>query len=133
MAHGFLRRLFEVFERCKTPVDVVTTSEVSVSVTIDDRAAAAGDRRGAVGIRRRSSAKHDMAIVCVVGDGLHDDPALVGQVLRVGRRRADAHGVAGGVAAEHHLRDSRSRPAARRSAAFTTSSSPPVPAPAGLA
>ena len=29
MAHGFLRRLFEVFERYKTPVDVVTTSEVT--------------------------------------------------------------------------------------------------------
>ena len=37
MAHGFLRRLFEVFERYKTPVDVITTSEVSVSVTVDDR------------------------------------------------------------------------------------------------
>ena len=36
MAHGFLRRLFEVFERYRTAVDVVTTSEVSVSVTIDD-------------------------------------------------------------------------------------------------
>src|SRR5436190_9635127 len=36
MAHGFLRRLFEVFERHKTAVDVVTTSEVSVSVTVDD-------------------------------------------------------------------------------------------------
>ena len=36
MAHGFLRRLFEVFETHRTPVDVVTTSEVSVSVTVDD-------------------------------------------------------------------------------------------------
>src|SRR5205085_712386 len=36
MAHGFLRRLFEVFERFKTAVDVVTTSEVSVSVTVED-------------------------------------------------------------------------------------------------
>jgi aspartate kinase len=36
MAHGFLRRLFQVFETYKTPVDVVTTSEVSVSVTVDD-------------------------------------------------------------------------------------------------
>ncbi|HSC28526.1 MAG TPA: aspartate kinase, partial [Vicinamibacterales bacterium] len=36
MAHGFLRRLFEVFERYQTAVDVVTTSEVSVSVTVDD-------------------------------------------------------------------------------------------------
>ena len=36
MAYGYLRRLFEVFERYRTPVDVVSTSEVSVSVTIDD-------------------------------------------------------------------------------------------------
>ena len=37
MAYGFLRRVFEVFERFRTAVDVVTTSEVSVSVTVDDR------------------------------------------------------------------------------------------------
>ncbi len=36
LAHGFLRRLFEVFERHRTAVDVVATSEISVSVTIDD-------------------------------------------------------------------------------------------------
>ena len=35
MAHGFLRRIFEVFDRYETPVDVVSTSEVSVSLTID--------------------------------------------------------------------------------------------------
>ncbi len=59
MAHGFLRRLFEVFERYKTPVDVVTTSEVSVSVTVDDRAPPAGNRGRAVGVRRRvARARH---------------------------------------------------------------------------
>ncbi|MFN4219994.1 MAG: aspartate kinase [bacterium] len=36
MAYGFLRKIFEVFERYKVPVDVITTSEVSVSLTIDD-------------------------------------------------------------------------------------------------
>src|SRR6266513_4497553 len=35
-AYGFLRGLFEVFERHQTVVDVVTTSEVSVSLTVDD-------------------------------------------------------------------------------------------------
>ena len=35
-AHGYMRRLFEVFERHQTSVDVVSTSEVSVSVTVDD-------------------------------------------------------------------------------------------------
>ena len=38
MAHGFLRRIFEVFDRHETPVDMVATSEVSVSLTIDNTA-----------------------------------------------------------------------------------------------
>lgn len=36
MAYGFLRRVFEVFEQYKTPIDMITTSEVAVSVTIDN-------------------------------------------------------------------------------------------------
>ncbi len=36
LAYGFLRKVFEVFERYKTPIDMITTSEVAVSVTIDD-------------------------------------------------------------------------------------------------
>jgi aspartate kinase len=81
MAHGYLRRLFEVFERWKTAVDVVTTSEVTVSVTIDDR------RRLPSIIEALSQfaevdAEHDMAIVCVVGEALQTDPQLIGQVLQ---------------------------------------------------
>ncbi|KPQ07855.1 MAG: aspartate kinase, partial [Algoriphagus marincola HL-49] len=36
LAYGFLRRVFEIFEKYKTPIDMITTSEVAVSVTIDD-------------------------------------------------------------------------------------------------
>ncbi len=36
LAHGFLRRVFEVFERYRTSIDMITTSEVAVSLTIDD-------------------------------------------------------------------------------------------------
>ena len=36
MAYGFLRKIFEVFEKYRTSIDVVTTSEVAVSVTIDN-------------------------------------------------------------------------------------------------
>ena len=36
LTYGFLRRVFEVFERYKTPIDMITTSEVAVSVTIDN-------------------------------------------------------------------------------------------------
>lgn len=36
LAHGFLRAVFEIFERYKTPIDMITTSEVAVSLTIDN-------------------------------------------------------------------------------------------------
>ncbi len=36
LAYGFLRKIFEVFEKYKTSIDMVTTSEVAVSVTIDN-------------------------------------------------------------------------------------------------
>jgi aspartate kinase len=80
MAHGFLRRLFEVFERFKTPVDVVTTSEITVSVTIDDARRLPAIVEGLSGFAQVDR-EDNMAIVCVVGDGLHEDAALAAQVL----------------------------------------------------
>ncbi len=38
LAYGFLRKVFEIFEKYRTPIDMITTSEVAVSVTIDDAA-----------------------------------------------------------------------------------------------
>ncbi len=80
MAYGFLRRLFEVFERHRTAVDVVTTSEVSVSVTIDDRRRSTPSSRTS---RRlpRSSSTDEMALVCAVGERLRIDPALGARVV----------------------------------------------------
>jgi aspartate kinase len=80
MAHGFLRRLFQVFETYKTPVDVVTTSEVSVSVTVDD------DRQlpeivAALEEFAEVSVDRDMAILCAVGDNLRTDPGMAIRML----------------------------------------------------
>jgi len=80
MAHGFLRRIFEAFEQHKTSVDVVTTSEVSVSVTIDDARhlpEVIASLRGVAEVTRED----EMAIICAVGDGLQSDPAFVGRLL----------------------------------------------------
>ena len=80
MAHGFLKRLFDVFDRFGTAVDVVTTSEVNVSVTIDD-----AGRLEALAAELSTFAsvatEPDMALLCVVGDRLHDDPTMLGAVV----------------------------------------------------
>jgi aspartate kinase len=80
MAHGFLRRVFEVFDRYETAVDVVTTSEVSVSVTIDD------NRRGADIVAALLefadvTVEEQMALLAVVGDRLTTHSALAARVV----------------------------------------------------
>ncbi len=79
-AHGFLRRLFEVFERCKTAVDVVTTSEVSVSVTVDDTRKLDDIVKGLTEFSE-VEVEPKMAIVSVVGDRLHDDPSVFARAI----------------------------------------------------
>jgi aspartate kinase len=80
MAHGFLRRLFEVFERFKTAVDVVTTSEVSVSVTVDDTRRLEGILDNLHNFAE-ASCERDMAIICAVGENLRADPSLFGRAV----------------------------------------------------
>ena len=79
-AYGFLRALFEVFERHRTVVDVVTTSEVSVSLSLDDAGALPGiveelQQLGTVGIEK------GRAIICVVGEGLRGTPGIAARVF----------------------------------------------------
>jgi aspartate kinase len=80
MAYGFLRRVFEVFERFRTPVDVVTTSEVCVSVTIDDRRELAGIL-AELSTFADVASEDGMAIVCAVGERLRTDARLATRVL----------------------------------------------------
>ena len=79
-AYGFLRALFEVFERHRTAVDLVTTSEVSVSLSLDETDALDVIEQdlnliGAVRIER------DRALVCVVGEGLRNTPGIAAKVF----------------------------------------------------
>ena len=82
MAYGFLRRVFEVFERFRTAVDVVTTSEVSVSVTVDD-SRHLDALVEALSEFAEVSAEPDMALLCAVGDRLRGEPAIAARVVRV--------------------------------------------------
>jgi aspartate kinase len=80
MAHGFLRKVFEVFERFQTSVDVVTTSEVSVSVTVDDMRRVP-DIAESLRAFAEVTVEQDMAILCAVGDNLQIDARLGTRVL----------------------------------------------------
>src|SRR5207248_7496712 len=69
MAHGFLHRIFEIFDRYETPVDMVATSEVSVSLTIDTVKhidLILGELRQFA----EATVEHDGVIVCLVGENI---------------------------------------------------------------
>ena len=82
MAYGFLRQVFEVFERFRTAVDVVTTSEVSVSVTVDDRRHLESIVE-ALSEFAEVSTEGEMALLCAVGDRLRAEPEIAARVVRV--------------------------------------------------
>jgi aspartate kinase len=80
MAHGFLHRIFEVFDRYETPVDMVSTSEVSVSLTIDSTKnidAILGEIRQFA----EASVEKDEAIVCLVGENIRFTPGVARRVF----------------------------------------------------
>jgi len=67
LAHGFLRKVFEVFERYKTAIDMITTSEVAVSLTIDDTSSLE-DIINELQAFGTVDMDKDQTIICVVGD-----------------------------------------------------------------
>ena len=80
MAHGFLRRIFEVFDRYETSVDMVATSEVSVSLTIDNTTRLKDILRE---LRQFAevTVEDDQAIVCLVGDNIRHTPGVAGRAF----------------------------------------------------
>jgi aspartate kinase len=80
MAHGFLRRIFEIFDRHETSVDMVATSEVSVSLTIDNISEIQHicqelSEFSSVGM------EPDQAIVCLVGENIRYTPGVAARVF----------------------------------------------------
>lgn len=80
MAHGFVARVFEVFARHRTPVDLIATSEVSISLTVDqpDTLAAIRQDLETLGDVRILPGN---AIVSVVGRGFLKRPGLAGRIF----------------------------------------------------
>lgn len=70
-AYGFLRKVFEVFESYRTPIDMITTSEVSVSLTIDDKSQLPQILQE-LRTFGEVSVDDDHSIICIVGDALNE-------------------------------------------------------------
>ena len=80
MAYGFLRKVFEIFEEYKTPIDMITTSEVAVSLTIDNDKNLKSivkklEELGTIEIEKTNS------IVCVVGVFDHEHNGIISNLM----------------------------------------------------
>lgn len=80
MAYGFLRRVFEVFENYKTSIDMITTSEVAVSLTIDNNTHLTAienelKKFGTIEVDK------DQAIICIVGNKITEHKGVLAKVF----------------------------------------------------
>ena len=80
LAHGFLRKVFEVFERYKTSIDMITTSEVAVSVTIDNTTYLKEivEELKEYGIVETVS---DQTIICIVGENIIEQKGFIDKIF----------------------------------------------------
>jgi aspartate kinase len=80
MAHGFLRRIFEIFDRHETSVDMLATSEVSVSLTVDNTRALETIRTE-IEEFAEITMEDNHAIVCLVGENIRNCPAVAARIF----------------------------------------------------
>ena len=80
LAYGFLRKVFEVFEKYRTPIDMITTSEVAVSLTIDSDASLQ-DIVKELETFSTVSIDRDQTIVCIVGNEIASHTDTLGKVF----------------------------------------------------
>jgi aspartate kinase len=80
LAYGFIRKVFEVFERYKTPIDMITTSEIAVSVTIDDKTHLTKivEELKSYGV---VEVNEQMTIICLVGHNIIEQKGYINKVF----------------------------------------------------
>jgi aspartate kinase len=80
LAYGFLRKIFEVFEKYKTPIDMISTSEVAVSVTIDD-ASHLNELLEELNNFGTIEVDKNQTIICMVGNALAEKEGVLKEVF----------------------------------------------------
>jgi len=80
LAHGFLKAVFDIFDKYKCPIDMVSTSEVSISVTVDSKEplAAICEELSKLADVKYEGAK---ALICLVGEDIRGHAGIAGQVF----------------------------------------------------
>jgi aspartate kinase len=80
MTHGYLKAIFDIFDKHQCPVDMVSTSEVSVSLTVDsnDKLPAIADDLGKIADVKYEGQK---ALVCMVGEDIRGQMGISAQVF----------------------------------------------------
>lgn len=81
LAYGFLRRVFEVFERYKTPIDMISTSEVAVSVTIDENKNLSKILEE-LNLFGTIEVDDNQSIICIVGNMLSEKEGVLKEVFQ---------------------------------------------------
>lgn len=79
-AYGFLSKIFAIFNKYRTPVDLISTSEVSVSMTIEDvrNINIIANELGQLG---KTSVEHNNGIICLVGKDIWKDSSLISRIF----------------------------------------------------
>lgn len=80
MAYGFLKNVFAVFEKYKTPIDMITTSEVAISLTIDNTKYLK-EILEEIEVFGNVLVDSDMTIVCIVGDIISEEKGFASKVF----------------------------------------------------
>ncbi|MCD6354016.1 MAG: aspartate kinase, partial [Prolixibacteraceae bacterium] len=79
-AYGFLKNIFAVFEKYKTPIDVISTSEVAVSLSVDSTKNLRKIQNELVKYGT-VEVDHGMTIICIVGDIIHEESGFASKVF----------------------------------------------------
>ena len=80
MAYGFLRKVFEIFEKYKTPIDMITTSEVAVSLTIDNPEHL-DEIVSELAYFGETEVDKEQSIICMVGNRIMEETGVVYRIF----------------------------------------------------
>ncbi|MEX2512026.1 MAG: aspartate kinase [Cyclobacteriaceae bacterium] len=80
LAYGFLRKVFEIFEKYKTSIDMITTSEVAISLTLDDLSHLK-EITNELQKLGKVEVDQDLSIICIVGNAIMEQKGVLNKIM----------------------------------------------------